>query len=113
MPNQLTIFNTQETIFNKVGEILISYPDTRDNDGLLLKKYYQKEHHIYMESMSALDFFRALSKGKMVRPSTIERHSRTWQKNSKAHRGLKKAERMGKQGQVKEHQQLFKQKATG
>jgi hypothetical protein len=90
--------NTVQTMKNykdKVRELLIEFPDYRDDDLRLIAAFYYSNYgkHSTFENMTAMEFLMNFSKGVYISPDQITRIRRKLQEQEEGLRGKKYNER--------------------
>lgn len=97
---------TQKNIRQNVKKLLKDFPQSRNDDRILVTAYLRTYHNeIYNSSFQA--GLLCLLRGEIPRFETICRHSRSLQREFEHLRGTNRKQRMDKQEKVKQDQQSF------
>lgn len=87
------LFEQMKTIKEKVEFLLKNYPDLRDDDFRLISNYFAFLMQGKIEQMSATDFLKLFSQGKLPHTESIRRCRQKLQEENPELRGLNYVQR--------------------
>tara|TARA_Y100000004_G_scaffold94601_1_gene105994 strand:+ start:654 stop:962 length:309 start_codon:yes stop_codon:yes gene_type:complete len=87
------LFEQMKTIKEKVEFLLINYPELRDDDFRLISNYFAFLMQDKIDNMSAKDFLKLFSQGKLPHTESIRRCRQKLQEENSELRGLNYVQR--------------------